>query len=258
MWLAAGNPGEAGPAPDPSDFPNEPVGYTQITERPFDSITEGGWTETSVANMAIVTEGGAPHSPSNAGRARYKATDPGGTSPVSISKSWTKVSELYVYFAWKVSANWQGHDSGTNKIAFVVADDYGGGGDPAYFSAQGADTGTLRFQVRLQGPGDEESQSVGGNLVTTEGGAALTRGVWYEIEVQLIANTGDNYDGECRVWFNDSLTHQYTDVRFFHESVDPSSHKFEKIKLFGTWGGAGDEVEETMYQYFDHIYVSGL
>ena len=257
MWLAIGT-GAAGPAPGDNYKANEPDGYSQLTERPFDSITEDGWSETSVGLLSIETDSSAPHTPSNVGRAKYPLGFSGGSGPINISKSWTKVAELYVYFAWKVSANWQGHDSGVNKICFVVADDYGGGGDPAYFAAFGANADSLRFQVRLQGPGDESSEAQGSNLVQTEGGAFITRDVWYEIEVQLIANSINAFDGECRVWIDGTLTHQYTDVKFFDDTADASARKFEKIRWSGTWGGVGDTVDEDMFYYTDHIYVSGL
>lgn len=257
MWLAIGV-GAAGPAPS-SDFPNEPAGYTELTQRPFTDYEEDGWGNNGTNDYLVPhIDSGGPISPSNVARVRFGAGRSGGTAPMNtFLESGLDVGSIYIAFGFKIDSAWQGHDSGVNKILFLTASDYGGGGDPVAFSAQGVDSAELNFQVRLQGPGTEESSAAGANIGENVGDGEVVRGTWYKIEVVMVANTSSNHDGTLDVWMNGTKTHERTDVRYFHESVDPSNHKFTVIKWNPTWGGTGDTVDTTMFQYIDHIYVSG-
>lgn len=241
-------------------FPNEPAGYILLTERVFSDYEEDGWGNNGISNLLIpFVDATAPISPSNVGRAKFGAGRTGGTAPMNtFLESVPVTSSLYLAFGFKVSANWQQHQSGVSKIHFIGANDYGGGGAPVYTAVQGtAPDGDLSFQVRLQGPGDQSSESAGSNLGPNLSSLKVVRDVWSTIEIIIVANTGTNFDGTLDVWMDGVKTHEYTDIKYFDDTADPSNHKFDVIKWNPTWGGTGDTITELQYQYMDHLRMSG-
>lgn len=239
------------PAGGGGDFPNEPSGYSAITERSFSAFKEDGWNNVGEGGnyQVPITDAGAPISPSDVGQGRYPTGFTGGVASHNTWRNYTATPSQFIGFAFKLSSNWQGHSSGVNKILFTMST---GGGEPALVSF-GQDMGTMNLQLRLQGTGDERSLSGGPNIGGNVGDASIVRDTWYKAEVLMIANTGSNFDGELHIWINGSKTHEYTDVRYFD---DGTNHEFDGIKWNPTWGGTGDTVEETQYQWVDHIYVS--
>lgn len=238
---------------------NEPDSYQLISSRSFDQIGEGDWTDnTNDSDYSVgVTETGSASD--LVARARYRAGTTGGGSPIGTGTalSFGDRSELYVEFWLKYSDNFQGHDSGVNKILFITDKSYGGGGDPAFIAAYGANSSTLTLQVRLQGPGSEHSASIGsGNLRPNLGSGSIERGQWHRVELVLVMNTGTNSNGEAHAWLDGSKVIEYRDVRF--EDASGSDHRFDSVRWGPIWGGIDDTVENDMYLWMDDIYVSGI
>src|SRR5689334_794471 len=98
---------------------NEPTGMTTVTDRPYDAQNELGWADTWSSDAFITSDAGAPQSPSNIFRCFYGATRndssaPAAWDPPGLSQKRT----VYSAHWFKFSSNWQGHNSGTNKLYY--------------------------------------------------------------------------------------------------------------------------------------------
>jgi hypothetical protein len=228
---------------------NEPAGYTRFTEHFFNTVTNsdsagtGRWG--SNGGLTIVSDPTAPRSPPNVGQFTYPAGFHAGSAPGSIEfDNLAGASELYLSFWMKLSSNFQGEGSETNKVLFVWVNS-----QPAVFlSNEGSGSSPLVPTLRYQGNVDSREyfrQNVGSQQ-------AMTRGVWRRWEVVLIANTGGQANGVMRWWIDGKKVGEYTDVRF-RSGAQP----FQYVSLQPIWGGVDGTVASTQYLWIDHLYVSG-
>ena len=239
--------------PPSTEWPNEPPGFTPYTERPFDTLTEGGWgvqTQPGGSPMLLVSDPTAPRSSPSVGQVTYPVTFSGGDAP---AVTWLGglldrgYRQLYLSFWVKLSSNWQGHPaSGVNKIGFVWMND---NNPVVYFSAQGVGDGPLRSEVRLSGTPDGEL-----NLTQNLADPEFTRGQWHRWEVLLIANTGAQANGEAHWWIDGAKVGQYTSLRYDDSSANVWGGE---LSWFPIWGGVGESPAQEMYMWMDHYYVSG-
>lgn len=225
------------------NWPNEPAGFTAITDRAFNSKVEDGWSDTGSSNFSIQTDASAPKSPSNVGEGLYPVGFGGGSGSHNTYRS-ISGTHIYISFWLQLSSNWDGHSSGVNKIIFVWIH----GNPSVYFSNQGSGAGPYQPQVRLQNiPGGTR------NLVPNINSLSTQRGQWYRWEVVLKSNTGGNANGEAHWWINGTKVGQYTDVTYSSAS---QSTTWDEISWNPTWGGIGGTVSSAMFQRMDHCYVS--
>ena len=250
-------------------YPNLPAGWSILTDHDFTSKTEGGWWDTGSSNFTIVTASGAGGTTVDSmasqynrlteytGRATYPVGFAGGSGPINtgydIAPAGRNVG-LYLRFNMAVSSAFVGHSSGVNKIWFLVGGTSASG--PAYFSAQGAGSAALDFQVRTQ-----RTPSAGGgarNLPANVGAATFTRGTRATVEVILRMNTCQadgtaNADGTCDVWFDGTKSHTYTDVVYRGNGSTggelPQTALFNLVKWNPTWGGTGGTIAVAQYMY---------
>jgi hypothetical protein len=229
---------------------NEPVGYTQITSQPFVTSDADGWDVGSAPNKAIVDASlrtdatDAPVSSPSVLRAAYPAGYAGGSAPWVDTRDTGLSDEIYYAMALKLSANFEGHSSSTNKINFVWIN----GTPTTFLSAEGSGSNDLELQLRLQNDPDPRAR-----LVPNVGpSGVLARGVWHNIEVQMICNATGVADGVARVWLNGTLITEYTDVEYV-----ATNQNWGDFYLQPVWGGTGGTVTSDMYIDFDHVYVSG-
>jgi hypothetical protein len=234
--------------------PNEPVGYMVITERPFDAGEENGWGLFS-QNFSIVEDPNAPRSPPNVGRFRFRAgaVEPGKSlNPGATSFLRWSAREVYFEFWLKLSSNWQNHETTTNKIFYITDASTGGGGDPLYINAHGDEqfnpTSSMHLTGQLQHP-NWQNRALDQNLTRVE----LVRGQWYHVEVVLKMNTAVGLsDGEFHMWIDGTKVSEHTNVRW-----SDGDRTWDRLAWNPIWGGQQDAVQEEMYQYVDHIYLSG-
>jgi hypothetical protein len=228
-------------------YPNEPAGFTQITERGFDARVEQGWTDRGGNNFSIITDGTAPRSPQNVGRATFPLGFAGGTGPILTGRDIRSgnFTSIYISFWIKLSPNWDGHTSFVNKIYHLWIN----GQNKVYLSAQGSNAGPLQPQVRLQGiPGP----SITRNLTPNVGAVSITRGNWHRWELVVTANTVGNADGVVEWWIDGVKVGSYRDVQ-----ITSASRIWTNVDWNPTWGGTGDIVPADQFMYMDHIYISG-
>jgi hypothetical protein len=239
-----------------ASHPNEPAGFTMVADNPFDepvtpgwSLYEGGRLAESSDNLKIVTDATAPLSPSNVAAARFPRGFIGGSGPINLLRP-IGAAEFYTHFALKVSDNWHGHSVGVKLFFIRNRQPAGEKGDIVFFIA-GSGSNPLSFEVRTQ-------NVVGGgvNYASNLAPAALTRGVWYDIEVHLMSDSSAGAsDGQIHVWIYGVKTHQRTDVSLLRPGADRVQDVFQWNPTYG--GGNQESVPEDQFQYVDHVYVSG-
>lgn len=230
-------------ATGPGGASAEPAGFTMITNRPFDQPNEDGWSASS--GLTAESDGSAPASGPGVLKVTYPVGYGGGYAPIWSDRSISGLGyrKLYVSFTVKLSSNWQGHQTGTNKIGFVWLD-----GDPnLFFNARGKGSGTLTPAVSLQGvPMGAQ------NLMPNVGTGVVKRGEWQRWEAVLIVNEAGKSNGEIHLWVDGVKLHE-------HKGLNLSSRgsHWETLTWRPIWGGAGDSVKSTQYMWMDHYYASG-
>ncbi len=229
---------------DAAAFPNEPTGFSMITERAFAADDENGWSANG--DIRIVEDESAPHSPGTVGRALFPAGWEGGRAPIFSEKriGSAGAKRLYVSFWLKVSENWQGHPVNDKLMYFwthekpVVFPVYVGGG-----------SNPLGTEVRIQDVPDG-----GRNLEPNRADPQIHRDRWHRWEVLVVSNTGDAADGEVHWWIDGEKVGEYRDVRFGRSN---QAKVWDYMSWRPVWGGAGSTVRQDQHMYMDHVYASG-
>jgi uncharacterized protein YjdB len=229
-----------------SGWTNAPSSYPAISDQPFDLLNSLSWATSwnTAGNMAIAVDATAPQSPSNVLQFTYPAGMAGGSAPAMEYRDFPLAKHLYGGFWWKANANWQGHNSNVNKLAFV-------------YLATGAGDVALEFYGPPGGPYDLRAalELINADtrffLVPNVTNVPVTVGSWHKIEWQLEYNTTTSpANGIVRWWMDGTLIGQYTDILF------PTTG-MEEFQLSPTWGGVGDVKTQTDHFWYDHVYLAG-
>jgi hypothetical protein len=223
----------------------EPSGYATITNRPFSDLGDAGWSYNASPHFSVVTDESTPGSCCSAAEARFPRGWKGGKSPMVTWHDVPNTNEIYISFHMKLSENWQGHESGVNKLGFVwIHDDAS-----VYFSAQGSGNGTLRPRIRLQAVPDGAR-----NLEPNVSDASVNRGEWHRWEIQLIANTPGTANGVARIWLDGQLISEHHDILYSGASQD---NVWQQVYWYPVWGGMQDAVRDDMTLRISDYYASG-
>lgn len=251
--------GESPVAPEPLDpapsvsataaGPNEPDGFTPVTERAWSAFDEDGWKDDRDNLLySISTDTTAPRSPDSVGQMDYPVGFTGGSAPAWSSRSMASLghTELYLSFWMKLSPNWQGAGNFLNRIGYVRV----AGGSRVTLIAVGKNSGPLSPQIWLTST-PTGARNLGPNVNDVE----LVRGAWHRWEVVLVNNTGDSADGEVHWWIDGVKVGQYSDVAF---TGSTEGKTWEGVSWRPEWGGSDDVVATPeMYMRMDHWYTSG-
>ena len=240
----------------------EPEGMTRITEWSLNALGEDGWGlphPSDADNFTIVGDASAPKSPEQVGAIRFPAGFGGGTSPAlterSLNSEW---GTLYVSMYFKLSSNWVGHPTGTNKVLhFWVADL-----NRVFAYVDGSGKNTLKPYIGLQGiaapfndGAGETSTSVNlGPNLPGHTGVEIVRGKWYHWEMLFTVNTNGAPNGTADWWIDGAHVAHYSGITYVSST---QSRNFNVMRWDPTWGGLGGTVPADQYMYLDHIYVSG-
>jgi len=242
-------------------YPNEPDGFVQGTYMAFSdtfNAPTNDWDRNNGTPLSVIVVDSERDS---VGRMYYEAdATSGDTMSGTAPDNWffktatggidsLQSDSLYVSYYLKLSRDWQGQESGVNKTLYVSRE--GSASAPVYYSAQGTDSGALRYQVRLQGL---SSQVMAGNQGAND---TIYRGQWHRLEHLHVMNTADGVaDGITKVWIDGVLTHSYANNLLWNDDGD--GRWWELVKWNPIWGGGtSDSLEADQYQYVDNIYVSG-
>lgn len=253
------------PNSSPATHPNEPIGFTEISSRDFNTRTENGWSATDyyTNGFTIESDASAPVSPPNVGRFLYSSGHNGGDSAARSDIDFSARRSIYIHWNVLLSANFVGHpSSGVNKQWFLT---YNGTGSPLYFSAQGGGSGNLVFEVRTQGAptptefsnftytGAEGGVTLTNGVSPSEAQASFNRGEWNDCELLIIGNTAGSTDAEIHGWLRGVKVLEY--VGGF--ALLPTGEDFINFHLESIWGGVGSTPGVDQWQDFDFLYLSG-
>jgi len=227
--------------PGTGPWPNEPPGFTGITDQRWDVLTSLGWTmEFGVASIGV--DATAPLSPPNVLQIIYPSGFVAGAAPGTTIHDLGRVRQLYVGLWWKASNPWQGHPSNVNKIQFLFPS---GAGDMTMVM-YGSPGGPYELRVIPQFPNIPSTW-----MVPNVNRVPVTLGQWHRIEWLVVYNTtNDPPNGIVRWWLDGQLIGDYWNAQFPN---DPLS----VYKVSPTWGGTGGAKSETDYYWYDHIHISG-
>jgi hypothetical protein len=225
---------------------------TVLTERPFNALNEDGWTNTGSSAYKIVADATAPKSPSNVGEVKFPAGFGSGNAPAVLEKVWSGTQKtLYVSFWVKLSSNWDGNDSGVNKIFHFWI----GGSNRLVLNARGVGIGRLLTEVELQGIKAGGNYDAGTTALFTANlgpSGELVRNQWVHWEAVFIGNSSGIANGSVDWWINGTKVGHYGGLQF----VSGAGY-WEEMEWSPTYGGFGAVVPADQYQWIDHLYISG-
>ena len=239
--------GDGGPTPA-LPYPHEPAGFTKYSERDFSAKNQDQWlpNEDDYSSLQVVSDDAAPKSGPLVMQQVYAVGFPSGGSPaVAERQITTPATQVYISLWVKLSANWDGHITGTNKVFYVWI-----GGKPKFFiSAEGVGTGPLEPMARIQ---DDVAQRefLPPNVTRS---LLVQRGVWQRWEVILRANTPGQANGEVHWWINGVKVTEYRNVQYADPGESPD---WEYVQWAPIWGGGGPPIAREQTMRFDHIYFS--
>jgi hypothetical protein len=225
---------------------NAPASYPAISDQPFDLLNSLSWATSwnTNGNMGISVDPTAPESPSDVLQFTYPIGFTGGSAPAMESRDFPLATHLYGGFWWKANANWQGHNSNVNKLAFVY--EPASAGD-TYICFYGTPGGPYHLQVALEFVNADTRDF----LVPNVNDVPVQLGSWHKIEWRMEYNTTTSpANGTMRWWLDGTLIGQYTDVLF------PTIGMGE-FQLSPTWGGVGDVKTQTDHFWYDHVFLAG-
>jgi hypothetical protein len=280
VTLAAASPSDSTPV---SGLTHEPPGYTRITSRDFGSKAKTdadrgptgsqGWdgVEYRYHKVQIDTDSTAPVSPSGILRLLYPAQtvakgttyNPGVVQTLSFTGSAygaRQYRKLYLRTAIRVSPNFQGHPTTTNKLIFIRGEDEANGNraEPI-IRLRGVGAGPLTLSVDPQGMLRDKRQLRGvspnaQSFSPNRGSGGVTRGAWHVIEAVLEMGQNGAANGRLRIWLDGTLTHDYGDLEYERTA---KIRYWNTVVIAPTWGGVGGTINQTMWLDFDEFFVSG-
>ncbi|HEU4649493.1 MAG TPA: hypothetical protein VFS33_10575 [Gemmatimonadales bacterium] len=266
----------AAPSPGASTYPNQPSGFSRITELAASSlmpnqtvscsgygILAGCWQRWS--NMlAVKSDPTAPQSPSSVLEYTWPAGLPIGNSAGSFNGwdgtsggnlSRTEYSQTYESGWIKLDgSSFEAPDAGMKLLGFWGVGqgrDWNKVANQIYSMIPGGTRSSFTLDIRQQG---QVSRSMGQNQ---NGSPLIVVGRWVRYEIYMKLNDIGRANGILKVWINGTLTHDYRDVTW-RTSAAPSG--FFGRRWDPTWGGMGNPStkRKTDRMLVDHVYISGV
>jgi hypothetical protein len=239
------------PAPPPAGAVwrgNEPGGMTALRERAFNALNDDpAWKTMASPAATIATDANAPQSPSNVLQINYPAGFAGGSSPDFTETGIPSVRVLYTCYWVKFSANWQGHNTGINKLGYTWFDN-----TPAFVAeAEGAGSSPLVSRMAIQ-YSLVQPNSDGWYNQNLAPNAVFTRGKWDLVEIVITGNSAGTADGILDWYLNGVHVGHYSGIQW-----SSAATLWNLNRIYPVWGGIGDVVRADQYIQWDHIYMSG-
>ena len=243
-------------------WPNEPAGFTRITENPFDAVppiiataASDYWFANDATLMSIISDSTAPKSSPLVAGSHFTPAGAfhDGVSATSVERDFTdgggvNYPRLYVSVWVKHSSNWVPHPVGSKFVWFQT---------PASCNGRHATYATYNgplMQVGVNQQNCEDRIMLANVGDTTYWYEAQRLGTWHRYEYLLEMNTGSQADGRLYLWVDGHLVANYSDVIWVPSAADP--HEWNGFRWENTYGGAGGSNAD-QWEFVDHIYVSG-
>ena len=191
--------------PRPTPWPNEPPGFRVLSEQPWDAVPSLEW-EAIWGPSQVTLDPLAPESPPHVLEIIYPAGFIGGSAPGTVVRRLPSLSALYVGFWWRANTEWQGHETGVNKLQFVFPKEAG----DITMVMYGPPAGPFELRVLPQFV-DLPSEWLRPNRDSI----AVSLGEWHRVEWLLVASSAPGArDGISRWWLDGTMVGSYTDLRF--------------------------------------------
>ena len=256
-------PPPTGPPAPTAGFPNQPSGMILITDRHFDSKAtdnddkgpggSDGWdgVEYRYGNFTIANDPSAPNGDGRVGQMFYSATMTAGTGPGIAQIYFPRgVRQVYLSIWARISPNWVGNQSSTNKMFFLGV---AGGNNQFFLSAEGSGSNPLYAQLRLQGINDPRPR-----ITANINNAEIIRGAWQRWELVVTCNSRTNAaDGSINMWINGTHVTSVRDVNWTHTKYPTRPCDMNIFNWNPTYGGGGASPGVNQYLWFDRVYISG-
>ena len=240
-------PRDARDAPDAplAVWPDEPVGFTPITDQPWDMLASLGWSHNPCAST-IVADPTAPRSPANVLEHPFPAGFGGdSTSCIDFFTLPTPHDELFAGIWWRASDPWQGAGDGTNGIAALSMPT---GSVDLVMQGTGAGPFTLLVEPSL-GADNSALTGPGVYLPANAGDGTVQLGAWHRLELYVRASTtSTSRDGVVRWWLDGHPVGGYDTVNF-------AEMPFIEYDMKSYWGPGATKTEDDDLR-FDQSYLS--
>ena len=231
-------------SPPSSPWSHEPSGFTPVEETGWETGTLGNWYRIFTSADKPISVGTIADS--RLGESRALQIDfpqghagGGGTELRFDIPSASRSNEVYVGFYVQVNSQWQGHSSGINKMLYLH--DGGASFSAMWYEMFASGANPLDLYVVNQSGSGPSGFHENVNEVT------FSRGQWHKVEIYQ--KQGDANNGIVRVWVNDVLAIDRSDV-------DTRSTPIDNVTISGIWGGVGDSKDHADYMRFDRIRIS--
>jgi hypothetical protein len=234
------------PAPPLGNIPELPGGYVLRGRHLGSPLVPAGWLTNSdgTRNIDVVSDAGAPASPTDVMRAIYAAGFTDGVAPMGLEFPGTSGrSAIFATWWFKYSPQFQGHSSRVNKqmflfgsngtVIFYVACYFSGSATQGIMDVQfeGGATGTHSFKRVIQDLG------AGTELL-------IDKATWHRVSVEIVY--GANGTGKVRLWVDG------TKVADLPNAILGTT--LDVMKIDPTWGGnVGERMAQTGYLYYDDV-----
>ena len=232
------------PPPPPPGWTHEPSGFTVIEDNGWESGLLGNWTlyyQTADKPITVEPITDSPIGEAKAFQIGYLAglVGGGGTEARFEIPAAYQRNEIFVGYWVQVNPQWQGHNSGINKMIFLDDGAAAGTFSAMWYEMFGSGSSPLDLYVVNQ------SGSGPGGFHENVNQIEFTRGVWHKVEIYQHQGS----PGIVRVWVDDVLAVDRSDV---YTNAAP----LDAVAISGIWGGVGDVKLQFDYMRFDRIHIS--
>jgi hypothetical protein len=230
----------APPPPSGGAWPNEPAGWTVVTDYDMHALNDGGWanvypSDITSGQVSVVTEATGPVNPTS-WQFYYRAgnTSLCGAAPATEYYAFNATKQLYYAFWIRFSNPFS--FPGDNEVHVVVSFTASGNGSGIVFDMSGA--GDVYFVNEFAGNG-------GNSNIYASRSPSWSLGGWHQVELLF------DYAGTVQAWVDGVLTVNATGVRY------PSDAGFTQVEISPTWGGcAGGAPAFDSWIWYNHVRVS--
>jgi hypothetical protein len=264
----------------------EPPGFTPVANRAMNvkaNLTNGGrnnaelcglaapcppgktWddVERIYSNIYVVNDASGPLSPENVMRFYYPAqTVPNSNSyspgQLTMFTTGTMINgsnvntRIYFRFAFRVSENWYGHNSLTNKILFVRSQPWNGFTDyEPIVRLRGSGNNPLVLNIGWQGMPETDVSLSPNGLGDLTVANNVTKGVWHTFECIMTVGEVNTESGSAECWLDGEHTHRAYDINYRDNPNGWGGLHFDPV-----YGGGGGTIPADQYWDLDHAYMS--
>jgi hypothetical protein len=251
-------------ASDLSGTPNQPGGYTAILDQPLNALAftdagvtwlnGGGWPTPDNGSVEIITDAGAPESPSNVLRWNYPIGYDSADSPAYRELVFGEgYSALYTCLWMRPSVGWENHPASINKLWYWTAQNTPGFTGTSFLNLRFSSGVPARFDFITQNPGSDQ-------VVYTSSGFTPVLGEWHRIEVLQERTSGIN--GRVRVWAANESTPSAV-LCIDEAGVVLTDAEQSVVSWVGAvanpyWGGNAGVATQAFSLDLDNITISGV